>query len=556
MRDARWLVVLVALLGGCTGSSTVPTAPDGTSTTAPSETTTYGETTTSTAQTTTIELSSELRVGTAVPVDSLDPADALTFADWEVLLALNEGLLRREPGDGNVLPGIAEDLPEVSDDGLTYTFTLRPDVRFADGTELTAPMYVESIKRVMRLGGRSSDLVTLHVSSVEAPDATTVVFHLRDSFAYFLTLVATPPYAPTHPESYPVDELVPLPDAPISGVGPWSLASYSESEIVLEPNLNYYGDVAPQRRIVIRVFETVEEMANALAGQHLDIVWRGVDGQTEATFGDIEDVSVEEVPGGTLHFLTLNHGLAPTDDPLVRQALAELIDRQAISDQVLGGAFVPALSPVPPGYVGSSDSFSRVYGEPDVTRAIDLLTEAGYSDTNRAEIELAYPPERFGLEIAPAMEELELQMESTGLIEVTLTAQPWNTYVGDVLEGAYNLAFLGWLHDFPDTHNYLAPFVFDGGIGGSGDNLEHPEIVELLTQAATTFDEQERAELYVDAQTLFAEDVVTIPLWVEHPYIAYRDSVVASDEYDNPRSLNVGSAMLLDFRSLGTEDDG
>ena len=548
MQGMRWLVMLAVLLWGCTGSATPgPTAPDKSSTTA----TTLPESTTSTTATTTsVDESSVLRMGTVIPVDSLDPADALTFGDWEILLAVNDGLLRREPGDGELVPGIAEDLPEVSDDGLTYTFQLRPEVEFSDGTPLTAPMYVESIERVMRLGGRSSDLVSLYVSRVEAPDETTVVFHLNDPIAFFPTLVATASYSPAHPDAYPEDQLVPFPETPVHGVGPWSLVSYSESEIVLEPNPRYYGEAANARRISMTMFDTSEEMANALVGDHIDVGWRGVDGQAAALLSESVDVAVEEIPGGTLHFLTVNHSLAPTDDPVVRQAIAELIDRQAILEEVLGGAFVPAFSPVPPGYAGSSDPFLDSYGDPEITRARALLEEAGYSDSNRAEIELAYPPERFGPEIAAAMEALELQIESTGLVEVTLTSQPWSTYVGDVVAGTYNFAFLGWLHDFPDTYNYLAPFILAGGVGGSGENLESPEMIDLLTDAGMTFDVTERAQLYEDVQTMFAEDVVTVPLWIDHPYVAYRDSVAGSPEYDNPQSLNIGTTMLLDFRTI------
>ena len=553
MQDMRWLVILAVLLWGCTGSTTPGlTAPDESSTT----TTTLTETTTPASSTTTfVAGSSVLRMGTVIPIDSLDPADALTFGDWEILLAVNEGLLRREPGDGALVPGIAEDLPEMSEDGLTYTFHLRSDVVFSDGTILTAPMYVESIERVMQLGGRNSDLVSLYVSRVEATDDMTVVFHLKERIAFFPTLVATTPYSPTHPDVYPVDELVPFPDTPIHGVGPWSLVDYSESEMVLEPNPQYYGDPATQSRIVITTFESPDDMANALVGDHIDFGWRGMDSQAAALLSESEGVTVQVVPGGTLHFLTVNHGLSPTDDPVVRQAIAELIDREAILETVLGGAFVPAFSPVPPGYDGSSESFLESYGEPDITHAIGLLEEAGYTDVNRAEIELAYPPERFGPEIAAAMEHLELQIESTGLVEVTLTSQPWNTYVGDVVEGTYNLAFLGWLHDFPDTYNYLAPFVLAGGLGGSGENLEHPEMVDMLTEAGMTSDETQRALLYGDVQSLFAEDVVTVPLWIDHPYIAYRDTVVASAQFDYPQSLNVGSTMLLDFRSIGVQSD-
>lgn len=380
-----------------------------------------------------------------------------------------------------------------------------------------------------------------------------MVFHLRDRIAFFPTLVANAPYSPIHPASYPEDELVPFPETPIHGVGPWSLVDYSESEIVLEPNPEYYGDPVTPSRIVIRTFDTSEEMANALVGEHIDFAWRGVDSQTAAQLSETEDVSVETVPGGTLHFLTVNHRLAPTDDPVVRQAIAQLVDRETILEEVLGGAFVPAFSPVPPGYAGSSDSFLETYGDPDITRAIDLLQGAGYTETNRAEIELAYPPERFGQEVAAAMEELELQIESSGLVEVTLTSQPWNTYVGDVIEGRYHLAFLGWLHDFPDTYNYLAPFVLAGGVGGSGENLENPEMVDLLTEAGMTFDETERSRLYAEIQSLFAKDVVTVPLWIDHPYIAYRDSVVPDPQFANPQSLNIGTTLLLDFRAIGIQ---
>jgi peptide/nickel transport system substrate-binding protein len=489
-------------------------------------------------------------VGTVVPVDSLDPADSVMFGDLEVLHTINEGLLRREPGDGEIVPGIAEDLPEISEDGLTYTFRLRSGVEFSDGLQLTAPLYVESIERVLQLRGRSANLVSLYVANVEAPDDRTVVFRLKDRFAFFPTLLAESAYGPVHPDVFPAEELAVFPDAPVHGVGPWFITSHSESEIVFELNPRYFGDAPSVDRIVLRIYENADDMASAIGNADIDLAWRGLDAQAAAEISEVEEVNVELVPGGTMQFLTVNHSLGPTDDPLVRRALAQLIERETISSEELGGAFVPAYSPVPPGYVGSSDSFSEVFGEPNVATAIDLLTEAGYSDSNRAQIELAYPPERFGLVIPTAMEEVELQMESTGLVDVTLTAQPWSTYVGDVVAGSYNLAFLGWLHDFPDTHNYMAPFILEGGVGGSGENLEHPEMVDLITEAASTLDEEQRAELYVEIQTLFAEDVVTIPLWTEHPYIAYRDSVHGDERLANPSSLNVGASMMLDFRSI------
>lgn len=495
-------------------------------------------------------------MGTTAPITNFDPADAYTLADWEVLHAIGEGLLRREPGGDSLVPGIAEDMPEVSDDGQVYTFQLRPDLEFPDGTALTAPQYVDGLERVMELGGRGSDLISLYVTRIEAPDDTTVVFHLNDGYAFFPTLVTGTPYLALHPDALPSDILEPNPETPIYGAGPWYMERYSANEIVLNENPAHDRPEGSPRRIVIRVYGTTEEMSSALSSGTVDMLWRGLDDETSESLADLDDLNVAGVPGGTLHFLTINHADDPTNTHLVRQAVAELIDREAVIETVLGDAFEPAYSPIPPGFSSSVDVFQAVYGEPDLARAIEFLREAGYSEADPAQIELGYPPERFGLDIAAAIEEIELQVESTGLATVTLTAQPWSTYVGDVVDEVYDLAFLGWIPDFPDPHNYLAPFVLDGGLGGSGKNLESSELPGLVREASTEPDMQARSSLYTETQTLFAEDVVTLPLWIERENIAYREDLGGDESLPNPDALNLGPDLQLDFRTveLGTPE--
>lgn len=546
-------MLLVVVLSSCTDSSPSPTAPDTTTTTASSTSTSIPPVTTSTLPP--AEEGDVLRVGTTAQIRNFDPADAFTFGDWEILHAVGEGLLRFEPGNGTLVPGTAMELPEVSDDGRTYIFRLDPQVTFADGTALTADVYAEQLERVMRLRGRGSDLISLYVAGVEAPDETTLVFTLRDDYGFFPTLVTGTPYMALHPDALPPDQLMPAPEAPLYGTGPWYIESYSETEVVLEANPRYPGVEDRPRRIVLQVYETPESMADALASGSLDIIWRGVDSQTAESLADVEGVTVSSVPGGTLHFLTVNHQDEPTNDHLVRQALAELIDRSAVIEETLGDAFEPAFSQIPPGFAGSTEAYLDRYGEPDVAAAIDLLTSAGYSESSPAEIELAYPPERFGLAMAAAMEQIELQIEATGLATVTLTSQPWNTYVGAVVDGTYDLAFLGWLHDFPDPHNYVASFVLDGGLGGSGQNLTTPDLPGLVAEAAAQPDGDERTALYEEIQTLLAEDVVTIPLWIEHQYVAYRNRISGTDDLPNPESLNIGAMLQLDYRAVEITPD-
>lgn len=495
-------------------------------------------------------------MGTTSPLDSLDPADALSLGDWEILHAVGEGLLRFEPGTGIPVPGIAADLPEVSEDGLRYTFEIREGVTFPDGSVLTAPDYVAGIQRVMRLGGRGSDLVNLYVARVEAPDDQTVVFELRDAYAFFPTLVAGTPYLAFHPDSFPEDQLAPNPESPIYGAGPWFIESLGPGEVVLAENTGYDDLDGAPRRVVITVYENSTELADALSGGAVDVVWRGLDPTALAELSSSEEITVEPVQGGTLHFLTVDHGDGPTANPQVRAALAELVDREALVEAALDQRFTPAFSPLPSGLTAAAEPFLDLYGEPDLPGAIELLTEAGFTEAAPAEIELAFPPERFGLNIAAAMEQLQLQIESTGLVSVTLTAEPWSTYVGSVVDRKYDLAFLGWLHDFPDPHNYLAPFVLEGGLGGSGVGLEDGELPGMVTAAAAELDQEARAQLYVDVQEQFASDVVTIPLWIEHPLIGYGKRVSGDDGLPNPETLNIGQNLMLDFRVIRLGEDG
>lgn len=536
---------------------------------APSPTTNLPPATTPTTSTTTTGMSTTsssttvpgpppqgtLHVGTASPLESLDPADAVSLSDWELILSMADGLLVQDAGSGEIMPGLAVELPDVSDDGLTYTFRLDPDAAFSDGLELTAPLYAESLQRVMTLGGRASDLVINFVEQVEAPDDATVVIRLRQPLAFFPVLLSGAAYVPVHPDSFPSDRLEPRPEPPIHGVGEWFVADLSEDRTVLERNPHFPAEGDALESVVIHYYTSSEDMEAALTGGDLDLVWRGVSPEMEEALADTEGVTVAQVPGGVLEFLVLNHDRQPTDDPAVRRAIATLVDREIVANEVLGGAVSPAFSPVPAGFLGSSDSFLDVYGEPDTEDAIALLTEAGYTADEPARLELAYPPERYGVHIARAMEELERQLEATGLIDVTLTAQAWNTYVGQVVDGTYNAALLGWIFDFPDPHNYLAPFLLQGGLGGSGSGDEEAvaELVRLLDEAAVAAETEAREALYVSLQDLFAEEVVTLPLWMDHEAVAYRDHVVGAPDGPNPEALNIGPILRLDYGSLGLE---
>src|SRR3990170_3538551 len=350
------LLALVLIAAACaettedTTTTTTTEAPTAT-TEAPSDTTT----TTEAAGPKTII------IGTTDTIASLDPGDAYAVHDWELIKNTGEGLLGWEPGELTLRTGLAAALPDISDDGLTYTFTLREGIQFADGLELTAPMYAEQLNRLLTIGpdcpnGVANALASPFFESITAPDDATLVFQLSRAVAFVPQLLATATFMPAHPDIFPADECVLFPEAPIYGVGPWYISEYTQAEqTVLEPNPYYTGDLkANVDRIIIRYFSDPQTMALAVHNGEIDVAWRLLGPELVSELEDVSELSVGTIDGGSIRYLILNWAVAPMDDLNVRKAVAAAIDRDELADVVYGGQVNPLYSQVPPGFLGAS----------------------------------------------------------------------------------------------------------------------------------------------------------------------------------------------------------
>lgn len=252
-------------------------------------------------------------IGTTDAVNSLDPQDAYATHDWEILKNTNNALMSYAPGTADLVPGAAEAAPEISEDGLTYTFTLREGLKFADGTLVTSADYVRSWKRLNDLEGQVSGLIQSYVADVEAVDETTVAYTLSAPFAFFPALAATPPFIPTNPKQYTDTEINAFPEA-IDGIGPYRMVSHAPGEqMVLEANENYVGDnPAIIQKVIIRYFADATTMAQAVERGEIDIAWRTV-GPVEANrLKDIEGLTVETINAPALRYLAFNHNYKGT----------------------------------------------------------------------------------------------------------------------------------------------------------------------------------------------------------------------------------------------------
>jgi peptide/nickel transport system substrate-binding protein len=246
-------------------------------------------------------------IGTTDEVNSLDPQDAYATHDWEVLKNTNVPLMAYTPGTADLVPGAAESAPQVSDDGLTYTFTLRDNLKYADGTVVKAADYVGAWKRLNDLQGQVSGLVQAYVQDVQAPDERTVVYTLKAPFAFFPALAATPPFIPANPAIFKADAINQFPNT-LDGIGPYRMVSHKPGEqLVLEANPNYFGEAPKIKNVIIRYFEDPTTMAQAVERGEIDIAWRTLGPVEAARLEGISTLKVTKIDAPSLRYLALNH---------------------------------------------------------------------------------------------------------------------------------------------------------------------------------------------------------------------------------------------------------
>ncbi len=513
-------------------------------------------------------------IGTTDTISSLDSADAYSTADWELIKAFNEPLLRFTPGSNSVLePGIAS-LPVASEDGLSWTVTLRDDLVFGDGTPLTLDEAVAQLNRLMNADLQNSSpnqvgntLAIPYVESIEAVPPNQIKFNLLGPAGFFPQILAGAPYTIADPAIFGAEEMNLLPEAPIYGLGPWIITSVVPNEqTVLEPNPYYNGTYPAQvDRVIIQRFSTPAAMADAVRTGEIDVAWRILGSEAANELKDVEGLTVETIPQAPIRYLIVNHADGfTTADKNVRQALAALIDRDELSDVVFGGAVTPLLSQVPPGFLGANDAFETAYQSPNLGMAETLLAASGYSADNKVQITLGYPPEHYGVTTADGVLLVAQQWEASGLVDVNIVEQEWSTYVANCTNGdTYDVCVLGWFFDFPDAENYLQPFIEGDGLGtmvlcpndSCGDATTtgiDPALGDLLLQQRAETDLDTRAGLIDQLQTVYADEVVTIPLWLEPEYIIYWDYISGRADLPNPQTLNIGPDFEFIYSVLST----
>jgi peptide/nickel transport system substrate-binding protein len=455
----------------------------------------------------------------------LDPATSYDSATWNIFYNTFQMLLTYPRGSTTPTPDAAQECHYTDSGGLTYQCTLRGGQQFSNGHDLTAQDVKFSVDRMLKINYAAGPASLLSgVKSVSAPDDKTVVFQLKASDATFPAKLATPAAAIVDDEVYAADK--PYDGFELVGSGPYTLDSFTEGQGgTFSKNPHYDGILKLNNsKVELKVFTDSKAMESALKTGEVDVMSRTLaPDQIGGLLSSADrNIKITESPGGEARYLFLNTATGSLKDRAVRQAIAQVIDRQAITRDVYKRTATPLYSVVPQGIAGHVNSYFNAYGEPSVARARQTLHRAGI--TGKVPLTINFRRDNGGTMNQPEAEEIKRQLDASGLFDVTVRSEQWNAFLKAATEGKYQIFALSWLPDFPDPDNYIAPF-FDKdnflNLPYQSRQIQDHILPETRRQA-----ERGTASVsFGNAQQIIAQDVPMLPLWQGKQYIAARSDM-------------------------------
>jgi len=458
-----------------------------------------------------------LVLGTIDRITELSFENSYDHFTWHILRHTTKALVGMEPGTNKIIPAIAQSW-EISDDGLVYTFHIRPGVVFWDGTPCNANAVKWALERTIRLNGPEGGvfLIADVIKKIEAVDELTVKITLNYPDATFLirmtdNVIPSLIYAGAPENEFAQGRYV--------GTGPYRIVEYVPDErVVLEAVPTYFGPAPKTKRIVWVIYANEAALRAAVEAGDVDIAFRTFNPVDIVNLQKNPNLQVVRGPSVSIRYLLFNVTQPPVDNALVRQAIAYAVDRDAICERVFSGLNTPIYTMVPEG-LPPAGSAIPVFPKRDLEKARALLRQAGYSEANPLQVNLWYTPTHYGTTEADVAAVLKQAIEETGMVKVTIQSLEWAAYVQRMSQGGFDMFLLGWYPDYLEASNFLAPWTTESpeSLGTFfNKHPRYPEYKELMTKALTTINEAERAKIYQEIQRMSAEDVPWIPLWANN----------------------------------------
>ena len=482
--------------------------------------------------------SNRITIGTTGKPRTLDPADAYELSSISLISNMSDRLYTYEPENPEVKPDLATALPQVSEDGLTYTIPIRKGVVFHDGTPFNAEAMAFSIKRFIQNKGKPSFLLGDVVESVEAAGEYELKIKIKNQFAAFPALLAFPGVCALSPKAYKIGEGQFNPNNFV-GTGPYKLSRYGSDLIRFDVFDKYWGKKPQNQGVNVQVLSSGVNLYNAFRKQAVDIAYLTLDpDQVRSLQQSAKQGKWDVIPneGNVISFWSLNRNQKPLDRVEVRQAIAAMVNREVLSERVFYGQSEALYSLIPTGFDVHKPVFKEKYGDANTDKAKELLKKAGFSKDNPAIVEIWYPSGSPPRALTSIVLKALAKKTMDGLLEFDINTVEGTTFFKNNGQGLYPTTLVSWYPDFLDPDNYTQPFLAcqkgtpetgckEGGSQTQGSFYYSERMNQLIEQERKTQDPAKRKQIFAEIQEKVAQDVPYIPLWQNQDYIFAQKNV-------------------------------
>jgi peptide/nickel transport system substrate-binding protein len=465
--------------------------------------------------------------------DYLDPALSYTQEGWQTLWTVYTPLLTYKHAEGaegaTVVPGLAEEMPNISADGKTYKLKLRQGMKYSDGTAVKASDFEHSIQRVLNLesGGSSfyqgivgaeeylkAGKADTDISGIVSDDATgdiTIKLKKPDGrFPYILAM----PFASVVPGDTPFKNMTKDPPA---GVGPYKFTNVQINrgyDLVKVPTFNV-ADQATGKLDTIKV-----EVIKNRRRQTQDTIQNKIDYMNDPPAPDqlrdiratYTDKRYKEFVTNSTYYYFMNHDVAPFNKPEARQAVNYAIDKRSLA-RLFGGLLAPDCNFLPPGMKGYTKIDPCPWGDPtaapDVAKAKQLVKDSGTAGQSVTVFGNDEPESKSLAEyLADVLNDIGYKAKPR-IVEASV----YFTTVGNQKTKA-QAGFANWFQDFPHPGNFM--FLVDGkSIQATNNqnfgNVDNPKVNAILDKANTNADIDAVADDYAEADKTVVSDADVAP---------------------------------------------
>ncbi|WP_293673536.1 ABC transporter substrate-binding protein [uncultured Parolsenella sp.] len=436
-----------------------------------------------------------LSISLSASPSNLDPCKYSGVYESQVINNVCDTLVQYKMDLSEIVPCLATDWT-ISDDGLTYTFNLRDDVKFQkgqyqDGRALTA----DDVKYALERSATESALKRLSMlDHCNVVSDTQIECVLKQPAASFLTALTDAGNV-----IVPKEEVEGWGDAfgdHLVGSGPFCLQNYAKDQVSeLVRNDNYWGDKPALDGVKFKVIKETSQATNALQTGDCDVT-TDVSGESIQIIKDDENLTLDQKDALHISYCYMNQVNGPCADQKVRKAILMAVDRQQIVDGIYQyGEGSVATLPLPKGSWGYDEAVEADVPAYDVEGAKKLLAEAGYPDG--LSLTYYYSSNATGDKVFTILQQ---QLKNNLNIELEAHTGDWGTFSADAASGIADIYSMSWSW-YPDPYFFLNKLFSRVELGalGNGAGFDHDDVEDLLDKGLEATDQEERAKYYKQA---------------------------------------------------------